>query len=130
MLNRSLPVALLCAFILSAVGCGGGTGILNMQTPYTTATKDASLDNVARTIITASAYKGWKPEIAGPGHITATRRHAGRAAKVDISYTSNSFNIQYLDSDNMQYTGTSISPVYEQWVEELQDEIKRRLSAL
>jgi hypothetical protein len=125
MLNRTLSTALFCLFILFAISCGGGTNILNVQSPYTTASSNASLERVQRTIITASAIKGWRPE-----HILATRRREGHVAKVDITYTSSSFNIRYVDSDNMAYNGQSISSVYTQWITELRDEIKRRLSRL
>jgi len=130
MLNRTLSTLLFCIFVLFAIGCGGGANILNMQSPYRTASGNASLENVKRTIITASAVKGWRPELGNAGHIIATRRRSGHVAKVDITYTSSSFNIRYADSDNMDYNGQNISPVYTQWVKELRDEIKRRLSRL
>lgn len=129
--NRALPTSLFCVFILMASGCGGGgSGILNVQSSYSTQSNQASLENVKRTIITASAVKGWKPTLGKNGHILATRRRAGHVAKVDISYTSDSFNIKYLDSDNMGYDGESISSVYSHWVKDLRNEIKRRLSRL
>lgn len=130
MLNRFLAVALFCGFTLTISGCGGGSNILDMQSQFSTASQNASLEKVKRTIINASSIQGWKPTLGNPGHILAYRRHAGRVAKVDITYTSSSFNIKYLDSDNMGYTGKTISSVYTQWVEELRDEIKRRLSRL
>jgi hypothetical protein len=130
MFNRILPVSLFCAFVLIISGCGGGMNILDIQSPISTASRNASLDSVARTIITASAFKGWQPEVSGEGHITATRHHTGHVAKVDITFTTESFNISYLDSDNMGYNGKTISPVYAQWVKELRDEIKRRLAKL
>lgn len=130
MFNRFLSTSCFCVFVLIAGGCGGGNNILNVQTPYSVHSGNAALENVTRTIITASAVKGWKPELAGEGHIVATRRRAGHVAKVDITYTSESFSIKYLDSDNMEYNGKTISPVYGQWVNELRDEIKRRLSEL
>ncbi len=128
--KRFLPAALCCAFILTVSGCGGGADILDVQSPFSTASSNASLEQVKRTIITAVATEGWQPSLGGPGHILAYRRHQGRVAKVDITYTSSSFDIKYVDSDNMAYNGKSISAVYVEWVEELRDEIKRRLSQL
>jgi hypothetical protein len=115
-----LRIALCCLFVISVSSCGGG-GILNDQSSFSTASQNASLEQVKRTIITASATKGWHPSLGNPGHILASRRHAGRVAKIDITYTTTSFNIKYVDSDNMQYTGSSISSVYTQWVDELRD---------
>jgi len=128
--KRFLSVIFCCAFVLTISGCGGQINILDVQSPYSTASSNASLEQVKRTIITASAFKGWQPALGNPGHILASRRHAGRDAKVDITYTESSFNIKYVDSDNMDYNGRTISPVYAEWVEDLRDEIKRRLSQL
>jgi hypothetical protein len=131
MFNRLLSTAFFCLFTLIASGCGGGNAnILDLHSPINVRSGNATLENVARTIITASAIKGWQPEVAGEGHIIATRHHTGHVAKVNITYTSESFNITYLDSDNLEYNGKTISPVYHQWVKELRDEIKRRLSKL
>ncbi|MEJ2362097.1 MAG: hypothetical protein P8Z75_11835 [Gammaproteobacteria bacterium] len=124
---KALFLTIVVAVLVSS--CGGGSG-LDTSTQFTTASSNATLENVGRTIATASAYQGWQPRIAGPGRIVATRHHAGHIAKISISYTTNSFTIQHLNSDNMGYTGSSISSVYEDWIDDLRSEIKRRLSAL
>lgn len=128
--KRLVPMLFILAAALFMSACSGGTDYMNLQTPFSTASSNATLESVGRTIITASAYKGWNIESQGPGQIIATRHHAGRIAKVKITYTNNSFNIHYLDSDNMDYDGNSISSTYDEWVEDLQDEIQRRLSDL
>lgn len=130
MSKRLVPFLLCIVAALLISSCGGGSDILDLRTPFSTSSSGATLDNVGRTIITASAYKGWQPQVAGPGRIIASRHYAGRVAKVAISYTSNSFNITYIDSDNLGYNGKSISSTYSDWVEDLRDEIKRRLSNL
>lgn len=127
--SRFISVLVCSVFFLALSACGGGS-ILNDQSTFTTASQSATLEQVKRTIITAAAIKGWRPKLGSPGHIFAYRRQAGKTAKVDISYTSSSFNIKYVDSDNMQYTGSSISSTYTEWVDELRDEIKARLSRL
>jgi hypothetical protein len=129
MLNR-FSATLFFVVILALTGCGGGTNILNDQSQYTVRSGNVTLDRVTRAIITASATKGWKPSVAGPGHIVAARRNSGYSAKVDIIYTTSSFTIQYLSSDNMDYDGKHISPVYNQWIGDLRSEIKFRLSEL
>lgn len=129
MSSRTLSVLVCCVFVVALSACGGGS-ILNDQSSFSTASQNATLDQVKRTIITASAIKGWRPKLGSPGHILAYRRSSGKTAKVDISYTTSSFNIKYVDSDNMGYTGSSISSTYTDWVDELSDEIKERLSRL
>lgn len=130
MFCRIIPAVLICVFVLSISGCGGGGSILDLQSPFSMASQTASLDQVQRTIITACGAAGWSPSLGNAGHVLAYRRQAGRIAKVDITYTNSSFNIRYLDSDNMGYDGKSVSSTYSQWVGDLRDEIKHRLSQL
>lgn len=127
--KQLIPLSLIVVVALMVTSCGGGSG-LESSTQFSTASANATLEQVGRTIINASAYRGWQPQIAGPGRIIATRHHAGRVAKVSISYTTDSFTIDYLDSDNMGYTGQSISSTYDNWIDELRTEIKSRLSNL
>lgn len=124
---KALILSFVAAVLVSS--CGGGSG-LDTSTQFTTASSNATLQNVGRTIATAAAYQGWQPRYTGPGSIVATRRHAGRIAKISITYTTNSFTIKYLNSDNMGYTGDSVSSTYQDWIDDLRSEIKRRLSAL
>jgi len=127
---KQLISATLIIYAFIVAGCGGGAGILDVKSSFSPANDNATLEQVSRKIITASAVKGWKPEYLAAGHISAVRRRSGHVAKVDIFYTTSSFQIKYKDSDNMDYSGTSISSTYGDWVEELRDEIKRRLSEL
>lgn len=127
---KRIFITLSCVVVLALTGCSGGTNILNVQSRFTVHSGNANLENVTRTIITSCAVKGWKPTLNSPGDIIATRRSSGHVAKVEITYTTESFNIQYLDSDNMNYDGKHISSVYSQWVGELRSEIKSRLSDL
>jgi hypothetical protein len=129
MMKRYLTIVF-CVAALSLVGCSGGTNILNVQSSFNTHSSNANLDTVTRTIITACAVKSWQPTLDAPGKVIATRRSTGVVAKVEITYTTNSFNIQYLDSDNMGYDGKHISSLYGEWVDALRAEIKSRLSAL
>lgn len=126
--KRFIPVFLTMVIAISISSCSSNA--LDVNTTFSTASSGATLDRIGRTIITASAFKGWRPQIAGPGRIIASRHHAGRVAKVAISYTTNSFKITYLDSDNLGYNGKGISSTYVNWVDALREEIKRRLSAL
>jgi len=130
MLNRIPLLLLFSAFALFVSGCGGGAGVMDVKSSFSTSSDKATLDQVGRKIITASAVKGWKPRLASAGHIIASRRRSGYVAKIDIFYTSDRFEIKYKDSDNMGYDGHSISSVYGDWVSDLSDEIKRRLSEL
>lgn len=130
MQKRFIPMlmSLVAALLISA--CSTGMNTMDLQTPFSTSTSNATLSSVGRTIITASAFKGWNVRSQSPGQIIASRHHAGHVAKVKITYTTDSFTISYLDSDNFGYHDGSISSLYDDWVEELRDEIKNRLSEL
>jgi hypothetical protein len=130
MLNKIIPILFLSASVFTMASCGGGGSALNMQSEIRVPANKANSATISRTIITACAVQGWKPQVSGANQIDATRRKSGHVAKIRIHYTSESFNIKYVDSDNMNYTGNSISSLYSEWVEDLSNEIKRRLSAL
>ena len=128
-MHTRLITLLIVATALSLSGCASDSNMMNVQTMYTASGK-ASPESVTQAILNACGANGWKPSIAGPGRIIAFRHSGGHAAKVDISYTSESFTIQYLDSDNMGYDGKHISDLYNQWVDELRSAIKSRLMQL
>jgi len=51
-------------------------------------------------------------------------------AKVAITYNTNSYKIDYVDSENMKYNGTSIHKKYNSWVHNLENEIDKNLNKI
>ena len=49
--------------------------------------------------------------------------HLHRRQKLDIRFDSTAFTVHYLDSSGLSYDGTHIDPLYNQWVERLEDAV-------
>lgn len=131
MFSRFFTIIVLCGSTIITVGCGSSNPVLTIQsTPVVTKSGNATLENVQRTIISACARRGWQPKVAGNGHIIATLQQTGHIVTVDITFTAQSYSISYNDSSNMNYDGTKINPLYNDWVKALDKEIRAKLSRL
>lgn len=117
-----------CVVFLGA--CASTAGNMDIKSSFSTSSENPTLEQVGRKIITACSVKGWRPELLGAGHINAIRRRGGYVANIDIFYTTDSFEIKYKGSDTAASRGTEVSSTYSNWVEQLSDEIERRLSEL
>lgn len=87
-----------------------------------------SVQQVENAIMDAAKYKRWTPTKVGPGHILATINVRQHRAEVDIYYTANEFDIQYKDSQVLEYDGQNIHRNYNKWVMLLEEQIKLRLA--
>ena len=71
----------------------------------------------------AAAGLGWTVKEAGPGRLEASLLQGSKRAVVDIRFDSTAFTVHYLDSAGLSYDGTRIDPLYNQWVERLEDAV-------
>jgi len=132
MLFKKYSPLILLATIIIFIGCGSSTNpVLNYQnSPVKTHSGIKNMTDIRRAIIVAGTSTGWKMEEVQQGMISATQFKGGHMAKVDITYTSQTFNINYKDSSNLQYNGTNISETYNKWVKILYKHIAKNLSKL
>ena len=65
-----------------------------------------------------------------PGNILATLNLRTHMAQVDVSFDTKAYSIQYKDSTNLNYNGTSIHSNYNGWVQNLDKSIRTQLSLL
>lgn len=100
------------------------------DTPIEVPKSDYTLDDVATTITRAGASLGWVVTHEAPGHSVATLHLRSHMARVDITYTLDSYNIQYRDSTNLDYDGTNIHRNYNSWIQNLDNAIQVQLSTL
>ena len=87
---------------------------------------------VERAIMEAMNKRGWAPTREGPGVMLGTLHHRDHTAVVRIEYTTDSYQIAYVRSDNLNYKqrrdGTQvIHPNYNAWVQRLVNDIDARL---
>ena len=134
-MKRTRSVALfVCVIFMALIGCRGGGQIYNVtDAPITTATgKAVTLEQVTKAIVEAGAGLNWTMAVVKPGQIVATlyiRRHT---AVVDIPYNTKTYSILYKDSTNLKYDAEkqTIHENYRAWIQNLDNAIKGRISAL
>ena len=89
--------------------------------------KPRTLEEVRAAILEAGRARHWTMRAIEPGHIEATVRPSGRLAVVDIKYSPTSYSITYKKTEGVEYDGTKIYSRYNTWIENLRQEIDKRL---
>ncbi|MEH6546164.1 MAG: hypothetical protein V7701_07045 [Sneathiella sp.] len=88
----------------------------------------APLSAIGDGILAAGAEKGWVMEKRSPGVIRTTLGVRGKhEAVVDVVYTNQSFDINYVSSRNLASQGARIHRGYNTWVRELEISIENNL---
>jgi hypothetical protein len=119
--QRGGTSAAIAVLLLGLTACGP-------TKPYdvpTTAFSDpkTTQENRGEQIKRAAAGLGWTVKETGPGHLEASLLQGNQRAVVDIRFDSTAFTVHYLDNVGLSYDGTHIDPLYNQWVERLQDAV-------
>ena len=97
--------------------------------------KPPTLHDVHAALLRAAAIKGWSIEDIAPGHAIGRIVVRGKHhVAIDISYTSETISMTYIDSSNMDYErrddGKYIHLHYNSWVSELLRTLRKELSQL
>ena len=82
---------------------------------------------IKNVIMLAGVDRGWTFAEVGPGQILATLLIRTHTAKVTIRYSQTEYSIQYKDSDNLRYTGSTIHRNYNKWIMKLEQDIENAL---
>jgi len=114
---------------LSLIGCRTAP-VYNVDEAPVNASGKVTLDDVKNAIIAAGVGLGWQMKAVEPGHIVASLFIRKHSAVVDIPYTASSYSIQYKDSTELNYDGTTIHSNYNGWIQNLDHAIQARLSAM
>ena len=128
--GRIVFAVVVSAALLLGAGCAT-KGIYNVSNaPVATAKANPTTDEVKQAIVRAGAGLGWSMKEAGPGKIIGTLNLRTHMAAVDVTYDTKAYSIQYKDSSNLNYDGTSIHNNYNGWVQNLDKGIRTQLSLL
>ncbi|HTE15212.1 MAG TPA: hypothetical protein VK642_09060 [Burkholderiales bacterium] len=117
------------ATVLMMAGCKQ-MPVLNIASAPVVSPKQASLQDVERSIMRAGAQLGWQLVPRGPGQIEGTLALRTHKAVVDITYDTKAYNIKYKDSSNLNYDGSNIHSNYNGWIQNLDKGIRTQLSLL
>jgi hypothetical protein len=119
-----IPVA---ALLLAACRTGG---IYNVQGAPVAGSRVVAMQDVELAIRRAGVSLGWQIVPRAPGKAEGILVLRDHRAVVDITYDTNTYSIQYKDSSNLGYDGTTIHSNYNGWVQNLDKAIRTQLSVL
>jgi hypothetical protein len=126
--RRAVLVAL--AVVLATAACRTAP-VYNVDTslagpPNTKLT----VQQVGQAIWRAGNRLGWRMEQVSPGVLTGTLNLRRHVAVVSITHDTATYRITYKDSSNLLYENGQIHRRYNQWVQNLEQAIRRELAGL
>jgi len=126
---KNLSRTFLAAAVLVLVAACAAPVRNVVSEPFVTS-RDVSLEEVKKTIISAGTGLGWKMMPQEDGRITGRLDLRKHTAIVDIAYTTEAFSITYVDSTNLKYDGRLIHRNYNNWITNLENRIQATVAAL
>lgn len=116
--------------MLFIVGCRTSP-VHNVINAPIVAPSEASPDmaKVRAAIIKAGVGLGWQMNPVESGHIVATLNIRSHQAVVDITYNTKDYDIEYKNSVNLKYNGSTIHSQYNNWVKNLDRAIQQELAS-
>lgn len=85
---------------------------------------------VETAILRAGSSIGWRMQPQANDQIQATMTQGSQSATVLIDYGVQGYKIQYHHSQGLRYNGDQIDPLYNEWVENLNNAIVNGLASL
>lgn len=124
MKKTALIASLLCALALT--GCARTAPVLNVTKPIT-----ASYDSnqVKNAILEAGLAREWVMTPVAPGIIKGHLEQRGHSADIQVNYSTTSYSINYIGSQNLSAGGGKIHRNYNRWVNNLDHDIQLRLAS-
>ncbi len=89
-----------------------------------------ALTAVEKAIRKAAIDRRWVVSKVEEGHLQAELTVSRHFMKVDITFTPETYSINYNDSRVMLYDGKQIHRNYNRWVQELSDRIRQEMGTL
>ncbi|OSN07268.1 hypothetical protein [Lonsdalea iberica] len=122
---RILAACLVCLFTL--VGCSSRSAyIMNVNQSITA---QYSIEQVKTAIIQAGQQREWVMTPVSPGVINGHINQRGHVADIRINYSTSSYSINYVNSQNLRAANGKIHRNYNRWINNLDREIQLCLSA-
>lgn len=105
--------------------------IHNVQNaPITPTGDEITMEEVKDAIIRAGSGLGWRMRQVEPGLIVGTLNVRDHMAEVEISYDTDSYDITYKDSNNLDKKGNEIHSNYNGWIQNLDNSIQNNIAML
>lgn len=120
------------AVFLLLTGFGSGAPIYNVLSSPIPPNPAATMENIQKAVMRAGLTLGWQIAPKGPGQIEGVLILRKHRAVVDITYDTKSFNINYKDSANLDYSekDKTIHSNYNGWIQNLEKGIRAQVTVL
>lgn len=120
---------------LAIAGCRSLTPVQNVTAAQFAgeANTALTLEDYEKAIIRAGSERNWRFTPAGPGKLVGKVNVRGKhSATVNITFDTETYSIEYVDSDNLKYDPetNSIHPNYNQWIMLLDNDIQSEIQRL
>lgn len=110
-------------FIFTA--CGGGGKVYNV--PSANTQNKYTMKQMETAIVVAGEQYKWNFKKIKEGKLTGEYNRGKLMAKIAIRYSSTKYSINYLDSKNFKYNGTTIHKNYNALVKKIEKAINHNL---
>jgi hypothetical protein len=112
--------------LLFVAACASKPPVMNIDnvaiaTPHT-------LEQVRQAIVAGGVSKGWLMQETKPGVVHGTLKAHSHQAEVDVTYTAQTYSIDYVSSVNLDYKNGTIHRNYNKWVSNLNEAIRAQLN--
>ena len=108
-IKRTFINLLLMAFLAS---CASNQPVFNVKGSPMIGVDNPSLKFVEASVLDAGQRANWDMRIESVGHIIATTKVDDKQATVRITFDTKTYNIEYIDSKNLDFDGINISNYY------------------
>lgn len=125
MMNKKIGFALLVSAVL-LTGCAPRTAPI--ENVSQTVGQSYSDDQMKQAIVQSGAANHWVMTPAGPGVMNGHLAERGHTADIRVNYTANSYQIQYVSSQNLKAGSGQIHRNYNRWIQNLSQGIQTRLA--
>ncbi len=125
MMSKKIALALVVTATLLS-GCA--SRIAPIENVNQTVSQNYSDSQMKQAITQAGAAYNWVITPAGPGVMNGHLTQRTHSVDIRISYTSNSYQIQYVSSQNLSAGSGKIHRNYNRWVHNLSQGIQTRLA--
>lgn len=129
----TLIISILLA-TLFLTGCPQQAAIRNVDNGPLSSPSGTSLEQTTAAIRRAGTGLGWQMKSVAPGQILGVLYLRSHVAKVDITFDTKTFNIQYKDSVDLDYKtedgANTIHSNYNGWIQNLENAIMSQTSGL
>ena len=111
------------------LGCSGPAVYTANNAPVSAIASEPTLAQVDKAVKDSLIGRGWIPQKVSAHNYIGTYKRRDLMAKVKISFDTQSFTVNHLDSRNLDYDSSdeTIHPTYNKWIQNLENDIRKRV---